>query len=343
MKEKLSLQNQPSKVETTINEEREYSLVKYLKKISVQKKSITELSEEDTLVYLQEIYFSHITTIPFQNFELREISQQHHLKRKNLSLFDSNNLLSTQQGGYCYQSARLLYDALKTLGFTVDCCVARILNGQAVNDSNVMELPATHAFLLVSIQGKQYIVDPGLGRAAPKKPILFIENAEASDIICQEPYQFKFYRTEEGPFVLQKLKNNEFINILQTDMQPVTDEKLAYTLLQLENFPKTLPIRDQIVSVGIATATGSKSLHWDKQSKQFIFTEENHLISQTEEITCFKKATIKLMTEFNITHISADALKKYCSNTKKLLPENRWEINFPMDEKEKQSMRNNFI
>lgn len=74
--------NAIKKVEHTINEDREYRLVKYLKKISVQKKSLMELSEEDAFLYLQEIYFSHITTIPSQNFELREISQQHPLRKK---------------------------------------------------------------------------------------------------------------------------------------------------------------------------------------------------------------------------------------------------------------------
>lgn len=304
-------------------------LEKYLKDIGSEKKDLQTLTHEERCTYLCSIYFGHITHFPYHNFELRKISQQHPVHRQSLNLFDYRNLLSTQTGGYCYQSNRLMYHMLKELGFTVDCCSARVLNGRAVNAPEVLELPATHSILIVSIDDQKSYLDPGLGSNSPRAPILI--GSEENEIE-QAHGRFKLSLVG-GLYVYEKFKDNAWYRVSQAEMQCIEEDKLAYTLLQLERFPKKLPIRDEVVVAGMITKTGSKTLLWKSESEKFMFSVDNNGEISTQEIATIIEAMVKLLTEFNITHISADELKSYCQNQQiPLKPLRSCSVDFPIDQ-----------
>ncbi|WP_419419388.1 arylamine N-acetyltransferase family protein [Legionella sp. D16C41] len=312
------------------------NLERYLKKINITAKPLKNLSSTEQFNFLSEIYFSHLKCFPYENFELRAIAKQHLLQRKSLNFFSYDKLLLANQGGYCFQSAQLLADALTQLGFTVRPCAARVLNGAPVNDSNVLKLPATHMCLVATIAHEEFLLDPGLGSSAPRQPILIKDSQE---VINQYPDQLKLYK-EENLFILAK-KTDKWTTLIQSDLQAADEKHLKANLLGLERYPDILPIRDEKTLVGLITNEGRKSLLWNVTTNKFEFAKQCGEHYTKEIIPDYKEAYKKLVEEFNISYISVEALQNYCTDTRPLKMHRRWEINLPVDKTEIANLEKN--
>lgn len=120
----------------------------YFKKINCELQTINNLSPEDCLRYLQEIFTCHIQTFPFHNFELRDASHAHPLYRKPLTLFKMNEFNLGYNGGFCFQSAQILFKGLQHAGFNVHRSIAKVLNGLLPDSPEAKAIPATHLGVL---------------------------------------------------------------------------------------------------------------------------------------------------------------------------------------------------
>ena len=67
------------------------------------------------------------------------------------------------KGGICAQHAELMHTAFEHLGFDVTRVAGRNLHGETYREDMTLD----HLFLLVKIQGENYLVDPGLAAATP--------------------------------------------------------------------------------------------------------------------------------------------------------------------------------
>jgi N-hydroxyarylamine O-acetyltransferase len=120
---------------------------------------------------LNALHRAHRLAVPFENLDVvlgRPIG------------IDSEavfaQLVIAGRGGYCFQHNRLFSDALAALGFS-----ARTLTGQVLL-SGTLTPPGTHAFQLVTLDGQDWIADPGFGGAyAPPMPLVDGAEATASD------------------------------------------------------------------------------------------------------------------------------------------------------------------
>ncbi|VEG90900.1 arylamine N-acetyltransferase family protein [Legionella spiritensis] len=303
----------------------------YLNKIGVDKKESEQLSGGERADYLKKIYAAHVTTFPYHNFELRDNSLQHPVIRRSLTLFDYRKLLSSQHGGYCYQSAKLLSNMLQELGFTVACCPAKVLNGLPYNAEEIKALPPTHVVLLVYLEDKRYFLDPGLGSRCPRFPI---QVTGTGDVIQQQRDRFRLYPNEEGSYILEKWQKDNWITLVQSQLQPIDDKKLQSNLLKLERYPLPIPIRDHKVVASLLTDSGSKSLYWDANTETFVLAVEQDGRFNKTTLADFTKARNKLASEFNITHIGVDALKRFCYPKPLPLPAEPWTVELPLDQNE---------
>ena len=106
---------------------------------------------------------AHMRAIPYQNFDIvRETSDVAARAKWDQKLdIDTllDNLVVKRQGAMCYETSELLYRVLKDLGFDVikTRAIAR------VGDKTFSEKPYIHQILIVTIEGKKYIADPGFG------------------------------------------------------------------------------------------------------------------------------------------------------------------------------------
>ncbi|WP_454782156.1 arylamine N-acetyltransferase family protein [Legionella sp. WA2022007384] len=313
------------------------NLEEYLKKIKViVPHSLTDASCEEKINFLSSIYLAHIKTFPYSNIELRKISKQHLLQRNSLSFFGYKNLLSEEHGGYCFQIAALLSDALSQLGYEVSFCAARVLLGATPNDPELLKLPPTHLVLTVPIGDQKFLLDPGLGSSAPRFPIPITETNES---IVQNEDEIKFYPIG-NVHVLEKKTRQGWFRLMQTDLAPISEQQVAMNLLKLQRHPTPIGIRDSKTVIGIITEHGRKSLIWDAQSKQLKYSANEGTEYTQKTLTSFLEGSQILATEFDIQHISAKTLETYCTENVPL-PIKPWTINFPLDQFELKEMEKN--
>jgi N-hydroxyarylamine O-acetyltransferase len=225
-----------------------------------------------------------------------------------------------------------MYLMLKELGFTIQCNSARVINGAMINSPEALALPATHSVLIVSINDQKYYLDPGLGTASPRAPLLISEQINQ---VTQGYSKFKLSIIDEL-YIFEQFKDNTWFRVSQAETKACGDGYLAFTLLQLERSPQNLPIRDKLALAGLITTTGSKCLIWTPSAEKFSFIIENNGEKITQILETFAQAAIKLLIEFNIIHVSANDLKDYCRKDNLLSkPKKSWEVNFPLDTNER--------
>lgn len=313
------------------------NLQKYLDKINISLRSIDELTNEQRQDYLKSIYKAHVMTFPYSNFELRKIARQHIVQRQSLSFFSYTSLLSDEHDSYCFQNALLLADALKQIGYEPEYCAARVLVGASINAPEILALPRTHLALIVTIGNERILLDPGLGSSAPRFPIVINGKDES---IIQDCDEFKFHLAD-NVYVLEKKTSQGWFRIMQTDLEPISQEQVKKNLLQLERHPQTLAIRDMKTVVGVLTDNGRKNLYWDVQSNQLKFSNYEGNESTHQVVTSFKEGVDLLKQEFGIHHISVEALEQYCSATVLPKPIKPWTVEFPIDEHELKKLETN--
>ncbi|CAM2872252.1 arylamine N-acetyltransferase [Legionella anisa] len=311
------------------------NLEDYLKKIKITVPSLTDASREDKIDFLRKIYFAHVQTFPYSNFELRKISKQHLIQRNSLSFFSYKDLLSSKDGGYCFQTAGLLFDALSQLGYSVSFCAARVLLGAIPNDPEILKLPPTHLILTVEIDDQKFLLDPGLGSSAPRFPVLITGKNES---IAQNEDEFKFYPMG-NIHVLEKKTRKGWFRLMQTDLSPISKDQAAMNLLKLERHPNNLAIRDAKTVIGIITEHGRKSLVWDAHSEQLKYSASEGAEVTERVLDNFEEGLQVLIEEFGIDS-SVETLKTYCTNTLPL-PIKPWTLHFPLDQFELNEMKKN--
>ncbi|STX39701.1 arylamine N-acetyltransferase [Legionella feeleii] len=314
------------------------NLEQYLKKIQVALPDLSNALTELRISFLRKIYFAHVTTFPYSNFELRKIARQHPIQRDSLSFFSYKDMLSSQHDGYCFQTAALLFDALTQLGFKTELCAAHVLMGAAINDSEVLARPPTHLFLIVTINNDKFLLDPGMGSSAPRMPIIITGEDEP---INQDGDVFKFYRANEL-YILERKTSQGWLRLMQTDLSPVSLHTAKMNLLKLQCHPSAIPIRDDKTVIGIITEQGRKSLIWDSQSKLLKFSKQEEGSSVQKVLASFEEGVQLLADEFDIHHVSAKDLKLHCTETVLPKPVRPWTVNFPLDAAELRTMEDNF-
>ena len=121
-------------------------VLRYLRVLGVAKR-------EPGLNALTELVTAHLARVPFEN-----ISKLYYKKRLSLTALPSiqqylDGIERYHFGGTCYSNNFHFYTLLASLGYSVKLCAAD------------MSTPAVHALSMVSVEGRQYLVDTGY--AAP--------------------------------------------------------------------------------------------------------------------------------------------------------------------------------
>ncbi len=114
-----------------------------------------------TLGTLAGLLRAHTARIPFENLDVllgRPV-------RLDLGALQ-DKLVRAGRGGYCFEHATLFAAVLEALGFRPLRHAARV-----VLFAPRTEVPRTHMFLTVAVEGARFVVDPGFGLFAPRVPV----------------------------------------------------------------------------------------------------------------------------------------------------------------------------
>ena len=120
-----------------------------------------------TLETLAGLIEAHTAHIPFENIDVL-LGRPVRLDLEGLQA----KIVGARRGGYCFEHATLFAAVLETLGFQVTRHAARVILfgpvGQAKRD---------HMFMVVTVDGADYVLDPGFGPYAPRFPVPLREEA----------------------------------------------------------------------------------------------------------------------------------------------------------------------
>lgn len=312
----------------------------YLEKTGLNYSELMSLTKVERL---NKIYTAHCLTFPYSNFELRELSW-HHPLRRHISFTDYKRVFANEHtGGYCFQLAALLKDILEQLNYTVQTCEARVLLGADINDPYVLSLPPTHLILVVNIDHQRFLVDPGLGNSAPRLPILISDHMLAyqdSDLFLWQ------YDEDTKLYVLEKRTELGWLRLIQTDLKPIPIKTIQYNLQRLACHPNEIPIRDSKTVIGLITETGRKQLIWNHLSQEIKFSDKNLSNPREKTITTFSEVAQILQEEFDIEE-PIEKLQRYYTTSPHTIgffsekPKKPWTIEFPIDEHTLEQMEKN--
>lgn len=155
----------------------------YLERIHLNKTIST--SEQ----FLFDIQTHQLTSIPFENIDCL-----HHLPIHIDATSLEQKILLKKRGGYCFELNTLLHLALMEAGFKSRSLLSRVMyRGTGVN-------ARTHIFLLVEINGKNYLTDAGFGGPGIFTPMPFDIDREDH----QKNGVFRIHKDETFGYILQK-------------------------------------------------------------------------------------------------------------------------------------------
>lgn len=182
-----------------------------------------------------------------------------HIAYENLDILEGKALALTYEalyekivvngrGGYCFELNGLLAGALRQMGFCVKERFARFLRGEN-------EVPMRrHRVCVVSVDGKDYFMDIGVGQIAPRLPLEVCENL----VQTQNGEEYRFTRDARHGWILWDKKNGQWREfVCFTD-----DEAFEVDFLQPSFFCEKHPdsVFNKQRMIAIKTPEGRKTL-----------------------------------------------------------------------------------
>ncbi len=142
---------------------------------------------------LHRLQRAHRLAIPFENLDVilgRPIAID------GASVFAK--IVTARRGGYCFEQNRLFADALAALGFAARPLLARVWLGIDRDAGPVP--PLTHTFSLVTIDGGEWVADPGFGGTyAPVMPL-----TDGAEAVAPDGARFRLSRHDRHGWLLER-------------------------------------------------------------------------------------------------------------------------------------------
>ena len=110
---------------------------------------------------LKGLHHAHIEAIPFENLEI----QMGGSIALDLATLQAK-MVGRRRGGYCFEHNTLFSTALRSIGFDVETCEARVRQG-----AEGATRPRTHMVLRVHCEGRTWLADVGFGGDGLIEPI----------------------------------------------------------------------------------------------------------------------------------------------------------------------------
>jgi N-hydroxyarylamine O-acetyltransferase len=135
---------------------------------------------------------AHIACIPFESFDVL-LGRPIRLDPQNLQA----KIVARRRGGYCFEHASLMYAVLEAIGFAPVRHCSRVVLFEPRRES-----VRQHMFLTISIDGADYVIDPGFGPFASTSPIPMdgtrVPAAAPTHRLAREGSDWVLYVTKDG-------------------------------------------------------------------------------------------------------------------------------------------------
>ncbi|WP_355659666.1 arylamine N-acetyltransferase family protein [Halomonas salifodinae] len=156
---------------------------------------------------LRALQRAHLAAVPFENLEIVTGGE---IRLDIDSLQDK--LVRRRRGGYCHEQNTLFATVLDRLGFHVEGRSARMLMG----DDERKVTAVGHTMLVVSVAGRDWLVDVGVGNVGPREPVPLAAGSE----VRHGPWQYRMERSPLGLWLLRYKRHDGWFNLYQFSDEP---------------------------------------------------------------------------------------------------------------------------
>jgi N-hydroxyarylamine O-acetyltransferase len=161
---------------------------------------------------LEALHRAQVSTIPYENFDI--------LLGRGIALDPATlcaKLVHRNRGGYCFELNGLFFLALQAFGFDARMLLARV---------HVTGTPTGrgHQLALVTLAGRQWLADVGLGRFTLRAPLPF----ELHHLSTQEDRTFRLIEVAPFGIMLQIQHEAHWQNLYSFDLEHVCPADIAY-------------------------------------------------------------------------------------------------------------------
>lgn len=160
-----------------------------------------------TLETLRALQRAHLQAVPFENLE---VATGGGIRIDLATLQDK--LVRRRRGGYCHEQNVFFATVLDRLGFTVAGRSARMLMGEDERHLTAVG----HTMLAVTLEGREYLVDVGVGNVGPREPIPLREGVE----VRHGGWEYRIERSPAGLWLLRHRRREDWFNIYQFSDEP---------------------------------------------------------------------------------------------------------------------------
>ncbi|MDF8266118.1 arylamine N-acetyltransferase family protein [Luteipulveratus flavus] len=172
---------------------------------------------------LDELHTAHVRTFPFENIDV--LLRQHPGVQLGAV---AEKFVERGRGGYCFEHGTLFAAVLERLGYDVERHLGRVGDPGTAG--------RTHMTVVVTIEGRRYLCDPGFGMSL-LRPIL-LEHGAQDD---RDGWAYRVQRIDEGgagaAWRLERFRDEEWQRMHTTDEVPVR----PVDLVMGHHFTSTFP------------------------------------------------------------------------------------------------------
>ncbi|KQL46367.1 arylamine N-acetyltransferase [Brevibacillus choshinensis] len=221
------------------------------------------MPEDETITFatLGNVLEKTAKAIPFENLCMIA-NETNEITRENLL----NKLLVKNEGGLCYELNSILYFFLLENGFQV--ALARgIVYKQATQE--YQSIGRTHVTILLTHEGRKYLVDTGFGGNLPLKPVPLTGETVTSS---NGEFRVKEVNSDHGDYVLEmklKYKDTEWRIGYAFDSTKLISDVTEFNEIQTvigehpdSPFNKS-PLVTRLTESGNVTLTNSTFTKWE--------------------------------------------------------------------------------
>jgi N-hydroxyarylamine O-acetyltransferase len=182
---------------------------------------------------LTKMHHAHFHSIPFENFDI--------LLGRGINLDSQavfNKLVLKKRGGYCFELNGLFLDALQALGFKARALLARVhLTGTASGRGHQLEL--------VSIDGKDWVVDVGFGLNSPRRPLPL----ELDHPVTEEGRTLRLADGGHFGIMFQTFEEDDWKDLYSFDLGYVFPPDIAYGNHYTSTHPDTFFTNSRVAGI----------------------------------------------------------------------------------------------
>lgn len=186
-----------------------------------------------TLELAEKLQRKHLATFSFNSVAVL-LERSFTLEIKDII----EKIVVQKLGGYCFEHNKLMFEALKALGFNVRLLIAKVLNNHDIDS------PRTHRITLLELEGSQYLVDVGFGASCIRNPLKIEVGLESA----QDHLTYRVVLNKNKDFQLELSKPEGYFSLYAFNFNNYTEADCMMGNFYSCQHPKAVFVNNLVVA-----------------------------------------------------------------------------------------------